>query len=195
MNRFLLAVFFLLLNIQLHAQSPHILVNDDDKQAVLEKVQQQKWAASIFEEMEKEVSVYADRHQTDPQWILSRYLMNRVPGKRYKRVYSDDSGQNLVKWEGDAPVPTVRINTYLRSPITEKGTSYRKPTIEELVPNDTSRVMFLFNPENNQKEWVDPQAYITSINGEINNLALDAAILYWLKGEEKYARFAADILD
>ena len=195
MNRFLLPLFFLFLTIQLHAQNPHILVNNDDRQAVLEKIRQQKWAASIFEEMEKEVSGYADRHQTDPQWILSRYLMNRVPGKRYIRVYSDNSGQNLVKWEGDAPVPTVRVNTYLRSPITEKGTSYRKPTIEELVPNDTARVMFLFNPETNQKEWVDPQAYITSINGEINNLALDAAILYWLKGDEKYARFAADILD
>jgi hypothetical protein len=121
--------------------------------------------------------------------------MNRVPGKRFTKVYSDNSGQSLVKWEGDAPVPTIRVNTYLRSPITEKGTSYRKPSIEELIPNDTARLMSLFNPETNQKEWTDPQAYITSINGDINNLALDAAIVYWLKGEEKYARFAADILD
>ncbi|HZK95694.1 MAG TPA: heparinase II/III family protein [Prolixibacteraceae bacterium] len=177
------------------AQNPHILVNAGEKQAVLDKIKQQFWAKSIFEEIQNEVSPYVERHVTNPEWILSRYLMNRVPGKRYTTVYSDESGSRLIKWEGDAPVPTVRVNTYLRTPITEKGTSYRKPTLYELVPNDTAKLMNLFNPETNQKEWVDPEAYITSINGEINNLALDAAILYWLNGDEKYAKFAADLLD
>ncbi|MBL7968526.1 MAG: heparinase II/III family protein [Prolixibacteraceae bacterium] len=195
MKKHYLLICWLLCAGQLLAQNPHILVSNDDKQEVLAKIKQQAWAKTIYSEMQKSVTPYADRHQTDPQWILSRYLMNRVPGKRYTKVYSDKGGQRLVKWEGNAPVPTVRVNTYLRTPITEKGTSYRKPTIEELVPNDTARLMNLFNPETNQKEWTDPQAYITSINGEINDLALDAAILYWLTGEAKYARFAADILD
>jgi hypothetical protein len=177
------------------AQNPHILVNSSDKQTVLKKIRQQVWAKSIYSDMEKEVAPYVDRHQTDPQWILSRYLMNRVPGKRYTKVYADNSGERLVKWEGDAPVPTVRVNTYLRTPITEKGTSYRKPAIEELVPNDTAKLMNLFNPETGKKEWTDPQAYTTDLNGDINDLALEAAILFWLTGEEKYARFAADILD
>ncbi len=192
-NLFILCI--LLLGLQAAAQNPHILVDSSDKRAVLAKINQQTWAKSIYADMQKGVDEYVNRHQTDPQWILSRYLMNRFPGKRYTRVYSNESGQRLVKWEGDAPVPTVRVNTYLRTPITEKGTSYRKPTIEELVPNDTAKLMNLFNPETNQKEWVDPEAYITSINGEINDLALDAAIIYWLTGEEKYARFSADILD
>ncbi|MCX6237393.1 MAG: heparinase II/III family protein [Bacteroidia bacterium] len=177
------------------AQNPHILVNASDKQSVLDKIKQQVWTQSIYKEIENEVTPYVERHKTDPQWILSRYLMNRVPGKRYTTVYSDESGSRLLRWTGDAPVPTVKVSTYLRSPITEKGASYRKPTIEELIPNDTSRVMFLLNPETNQKEWIDPQAFITEINGDINDLALNAAILYWLNGEEKYARFAADILD
>ncbi len=93
------------------------------------------------------------------------------------------------------PVPTTRINTYVRGPVTENGTAYRRPAIEEIVPNDTSKLMNLFNPETGKKEWIDPQGYITSINGEINSLALDAAIIYWLNGEEKYAKFAADLLD
>ncbi len=177
------------------AQNPHILVNAGDKQSVLEKVKQQVWAKSIFEEIQNEVNPYVERHTTNPDWILSRYLMNRVPGKRYTTVYSDESGSKLIKWAGDAPVPTVRVSTYLRTPITDKGTSYRKPTIEELVPNDTSRVMQLLNPDTGQKEWINPSEYITIINGEINNLALDAAILYWLNGDEKYAKFAADLLD
>lgn len=177
------------------AQNPHILVTNSDKQTVLDKVSQQSWAKSIYSEMQKGVDTYVERHQTDPQWILSRYLMHRVPGKRYTHAYADNAGQRLLRYSGDAPVPTVRVSTYLRSPITKKGTSYRKPTIEELVPNDTSSLMFLFNPEINQKEWVDPQAYITDINGDINDLALESAILYWLTGQEKYAKFAADILD
>jgi len=191
----LVIIFLTLTVITTTAQNPHILVNAGDKQSVLEKVKQQVWAKSIFEEIQNEVNPYVERHTTNPDWILSRYLMNRVPGKRYTTVYSDESGSKLNKWSGDAPVPTVRVSTYLRTPITEKGTSYRKPTIEELIPNDTSRVMQLLNPETGQKEWIDPAEYITIINGEINNLALDAAILYWLNGDEKYAKFAADLLD
>ena len=191
----LIVIIFFQLNLNLSAQYPHILVNDKDKKTVLDKIDQQVWAKSIFKEIWNEVTPYVERHTTDPQWILSRYLMNRVPGKRYTTVYSDDSGSKLIRWSGDAPVPTIRVSTYLRSPITEKGASYHKPSIEELVPNDTSFVMHLFNPETGKKDWIDPQAYIADINGDINDLALDAAITYWLTGEEKYAKFAADILD
>lgn len=198
LNKLFFSLFFLSIYLTENmaiAQYPHILVNAGDKQIILDKVKQQVWAKSIFEKTQNEVDPYVKRHQTDTQWILSRYLMNRVPGKRYTTVYSDQSGLNLIRYSGDAPVPTVKVNNYLRSPITEKGTSYGKPTIEELIPNDTSMVMNLFNPETGKKEWIDPQAYITEINGDINNLALDAALLFWLKDDEKYAKFTADILD
>ncbi len=175
--------------------TPHLLVHESEKSSILQKIEKQPWAGSIFREMKERVDPYANRHVSDPEWILSRYLMNRVPGKRYTRFYSDNAGQGLVKQEGDAQVPTVRMPTWLRTPITEKGTGYRRPEIEELVPYDTASVMMLFNPETSQKEPVDPKAFITDINGEINRLAQDAAILFWLTGEEKYARFSADILD
>lgn len=194
-NNLLILLLITLICGPVWAQNPHILVNNTDKQAVLKKIEKQAWANAIYSEMKEKVLPYVDRHQTDPDWILSRYLMNRVPGKRYTQFFADKSGQGLVGYGGDAPVPTIRINTWLRSPITKKGTSYRKPTIDELVPNDTSKVMLLFNPETNEKEWVDPQGYITSINGEMNELAMDAAIVYWLTGETKYAKFAADILN
>ena len=177
------------------SQNPHILVSEKDKPAVLEKIKQQAWAKTIFEKINNAVTPYVNRHVSDPQWILSRYLMNRIPGKYYTTVYSDNQGMGLVKWEGNAPVPTVRVSTYLRAPITAAGSHYEMPSIEELVPNDTSRVMHLLNTETGKKDWIDPQAFITDINGEINNLALDAAIVYWLTGDVKYARFAADLLD
>lgn len=195
MRKYLPLALWLFCVNQIWAQNPHILVASNDRADVLNKIEQQAWAKSIYADMNKSVTPYVDRHQTDPQWILSRYLMNRIPGKRYTRIYSDNSGSRVVKSEGDAPVPTVRISSYLRSPITEKGTSFRKPTLDEIIPNDTARLMNLYNSETGQKEWTDPQLYVAAINGGINQLALDAAILFWLNGEEKYATFAADILD
>ena len=194
-NKFAFIFIFSILGSSLFAQNPHILVNDGDKKAILLKIKEQVWAGKIFEEMSKTVSPYVERHTTDPQWILSRYLMNRIPGKHYTRVFADDSGSRLTAWTGNAPVPTVRVSTYLRAPITEKGTPYRRPNIDELVPNDTSRVMQCYNPETGQKDWIDPAEFISNINGEINNLALDASIVYWLTGDAKYARFAADLLN
>ena len=104
------------------AQNPHILVNDADKQAVLNKIKEQVWAKNILEEISQSVTPYVERHATDPQWILSRYLMNRIPGKHYTRVFADDAGSKLTSWTGNAPFPTVRVSTYLRAPITVKGT-------------------------------------------------------------------------
>ena len=182
-------------SIATHAQNPHILVQDADKQAVIKKVQTQEWARTILDKISKRVTPYADRHATEPQWILSRYQMNRIPGKYYTTVFSDSNGMRLVNWTGNAPNPTVRVSTYLRAPITEKGSPYRKPSLEELVPNDTARVMLCLNPETGKKDWIDPQEFYAAINGEINALALDAAILYWINGDVKCARFAADIID
>ena len=79
-------------------QHPHIFVNNGDKAAILNKIAHQPWAAKIFNEMKQRVTPYVDRHQTNPDWILSRYLMNRVPGKRYTRFFSDADGTQLIKW-------------------------------------------------------------------------------------------------
>ncbi|MBE7173609.1 MAG: heparinase II/III family protein [Williamsia sp.] len=174
---------------------PHILVKPGDKQAVLQKISQQPWAKKVYEEMMAKVTPYVERHKTDPQWILSRYLMNRAPGKHYTRFYSDEDGTALVRYAGDAPFPTVRVSPHKRQPITADGYSYKVPSIEELVPNDTSMKMWLqSNAPGAKKEWIDPQSFVENINGRINELVLDAAIVYWLSGKEAYARFAADVL-
>lgn len=174
---------------------PHILVHDDDKSVVLDKIEKEQWAHSIFEEVQKRLAVYVVRHKTDPNWILDRYLMNRVPGKRYTHFVSDREGTRLVEYKGDAPVPTIRVASHKRTPITPEGKPYVAPKIEDVVPQDTSMNMNLLNPSTKQFEMVDPQQYVSKINGEINELAYEAAVLYWLTGDESYARFAADILN
>lgn len=174
---------------------PHILVHDNDKSVVLDKIEKEQWAHSIFEEVQKRLAVYVERHKTDPNWILDRYLMNRVPGKRYTHFVSDCEGTRLVEYKGDAPVPTIRVAPHKRTPITPEGKPYVAPKIEDVVPQDTSMNMNLLNPSTKQFEMVDPQQYVSKINGEINELAYEAAVLYWLTGDESYARFAADILN
>ena len=47
--------------------------------------------------------------------------MNRIPGKRYTRFISDKEGTQLIGYEGDAPVPTVRVSPHKRAPITPQG--------------------------------------------------------------------------
>ena len=182
----------------IHAQNghPHILVNPEDKQAILEKISRNAWAKTVFDDMQHSVEPYVKRHSREPEWILSRYLMNRAAGKRYTRFFSDEDGTALIRYEGDAPYPTIRVSPHKRPPITADGYSYKTPKIEDLVPYDTSMKMLLTtNAPNARKEWVDPQAFVEGINGRINQLALDAAIVYWLTGKEEYAVFAADIIN
>ena len=174
---------------------PHILVKDEDKAAVLDKIEKRAWAKQIFNQMKDRLDGYVVRHQTEPDWILDRYLMNRIPGKRYTRFISDKEGTQLIGYEGDAPVPTVRVSPHKRSPITPQGRAYVVPEIEDVVPKDTSMTMNLLNPGTQEYERVDPQAFVAAINGKINTLAYEASVIYWLTGDEKYAKFAADILN
>lgn len=183
------------INLLAQTNHPHLLVKENDKAGIIGKMAGQEWARKVYDKMHTEVTPFVERHRTDPEWILSRYLMNRAEGRRYTHAYSDRDGTKMVGHSGDAPVPTVRVSTHKRPPITEKGSRYIKPRIEDLAPNDTSSRMWLLNPETRQKDLVDPQSMISDINGDINDLALSAAIIYWLHGDEGYARFAADILD
>lgn len=174
---------------------PHILIKDEDKAAILDKIEKEAWAKQIFNQTKERLEVYVKRHLAEPHWILDRYLMNRTPGKRYTRFISDKEGTQLIGYEGDAPVPTIRVSPHKRSPITVQGQAYVLPEIEDLIPNDTSMMMNLQNPATKKYERVDPQAYVAAINGKINTLAYEASVIYWLTGEEKYAKFAADILN
>jgi hypothetical protein len=174
---------------------PRILVNAGDKQQVLQKISRQPWAAKVYAEMKERIAPYVERHRRDPEWILSRYLMNRIPGKRYTEFVSDADGTKLIAYAGDAPYPTVRVAPHKRQPVSKDGYTYRQPTIEELTPYDTSMMMYMtVNSPDRRKEWADPQTFVDNINQKINELALDAAVIYWIDGDSSYARFAADIL-
>jgi len=188
---------FLLLNcIALVAQDhPRILVDNDDKQDVLLKIESQAWAKELYGGMLEKIEPIADRHTRQPEWILSRYQMYRVPGRHYTDFYTDPGGTALIKMEGNGPVPTIRGTTHKRPPLDPEGFRFRVPELEEFPVYDTAYEMFLQSTAPSGKwYWTDPQTMVGAINGAINTICLESAIIYWLTGEKKYASLAADIL-
>lgn len=137
------------------------------------------------------IEPFVARHATDPEWIVSRLQM--YWDSHATDVYID--GEVLDHVSGRAPVPTVR---YTASRATQ--TPYRRPALADIRPYQDSLGMWMQNTtaEGQPWEWADPRKTgrnVESMNIEIMNLARDAAFLYWWLGDERCARFAADIFD
>ncbi|GAA5221936.1 heparinase II/III family protein [Membranihabitans marinus] len=194
MSKYIIILLLFVNGIWGMGQHPFLLVQDSDRQGVLEKIEKFGWADSIYSKMKTHVDVYVDRHVTDSAWILDRYLMNWQEGRRYTQARTDKDGTAIVSYGGDAPIPTVRYSPHKRVPVSEDGYRYVLPSIEEIPPRYTRFTMALRHPQTGQRDTVDLQSYVGALQGKINDLARDAAIIYWLTKDEKYAKFAADIL-
>ena len=147
--------------------------------------------ATAMKELESKIRPYAERHVTDPEWIVSRLQM-------YWDTHATDvyvKGEVYSHAEGHAPVPTVRF-----AGAREASSNYRRPALADILPYQDTAGLWMYNKTlpGEPMEKVEPGktgGNITSINYEILNLARDAAFLYWWSGEESYAEFAADIFD
>ncbi|HEY0588419.1 MAG TPA: heparinase II/III family protein [Pseudoduganella sp.] len=148
--------------------------------------------AQQLEMLKNRVQPYVERHQKDPEWIVSRLQM----------YWQSHSTQVYVKngvydhAEGKAPSPTVRF-TGTR----DASTAYATPKLEDVKPymgeND---LLYLQNRSLPGQPWEWAQQaktgrIVESINMRIAELARDAAFLYWYSGDDAYARFAFDIFD
>ena len=175
--------------------SPRLLVFDHGKSEVIRKIEEKGWAGHIYSSMLARVTPYVDRHQTDPEWILSRYQMNWKPGSHFTTHISDPSGTELKAWSGNAPYPTVRVTTHKRPPVAPDGYRYRIPPLKDIKPYDTDSLWYMqTSGPSGDWSWAEPRLLTGSVNSRINALAVESAILYWLTGEERYARFSSDIL-
>ncbi|MFN5912896.1 MAG: hypothetical protein ACK43J_00755, partial [Chitinophagaceae bacterium] len=112
---------FILNIIQSQDLHPHILVQPSEKIAINRKIKEQQWAGKLYSDLKVRLAPYVRRHKTEPDWILSRYLMNRVPGKRFTDFISDADGTALIAYSGDAPFPTIRVAPHKRPPISKDG--------------------------------------------------------------------------
>ncbi|NND06844.1 MAG: hypothetical protein HKN87_10735 [Saprospiraceae bacterium] len=171
-------------------QHPEIYITDDEKVAFMLRLEESGRARAFVEQLRKKVSPYVYRHKEDPTWIVSRLQM--YWNTKYARVYVN--GMDFSHGEGQAAVPTVRF-----SGSRDWATDYLRPDLEDVLPfMDDRRGLYLQNGKKKGEpwEWVHPSEtghIVERINEEILDLAADAAFLYWLEGDERYATFASDI--
>jgi hypothetical protein len=185
----LFALTLLLLGCKKELDHPRIYITNDKKAVFTEKLNKTEWARSSYEVIKDGVEKYVDRHQTDPEWIISR--MQMYWDTHYERVYV--KGDAFLHGTGRAPVPTVKFAGH-RDPATD----YAIPSLEDTQPYMDKKGMYLQNmtKEGHPWEWVHPSKtgrIIGQMNDRIMGLAADAAFLYWYTGEEKYAVFASAI--
>lgn len=167
---------------------PSFLTTPEGLEETRQLIADEHWAKEVFEKLKDRTDRYADM---DPDWLSSRLQM-------YWNTHASDvyiKGEFYESVGGDpAPVPTV-VFTGSRG----HATDYKRPRLEELTPyQEDPRGMYLANNKDDKKEWVPigkTGRMIESINNEILGIARDAAFLYWLTGEDKYAKLAESVFD
>ncbi|MGQ1947734.1 heparinase II/III domain-containing protein [Geofilum sp. OHC36d9] len=164
---------------------PRIYSGSTSNADFLKSVNNVEWKKQLIQKKKENVEKYLEKCKDEPEWLVSRLQMNWTT--KHTEVFLH--GGKFSHSSGKAPVPTVRF-----SGTRDWATDYRTPSIEEVEPYfDDERGMHLENKKTGEKEWVHPSKVgfaIERINQSIMSVAEDAAFLYWLTGEEKYAAFA-----
>lgn len=190
-NRLLIFILNIFISINLFSQEhPCLFVDNDEHLLICSKIEKETWANEAFHNIVYRVKKYVDIHEKDKNWIISRMAMYWKKGERYTQCYL--KSQNWDRGEGDAPVPTVRM------PGMRTWNKYVNVPLEERVPyNETGDMWGVSRIEPNAPKVLVPYKesghMIRSNNVEILTLAEDAAFVYWITKDEKYARFATDI--
>ena len=126
----------------LWAIHPRIYVSDSDRVAIKQKISDQTWAKEAFERIKHKIDPYVERHQSEPEWIVSRLAMYWKEGERYTQCYLKKETWDYG--EGNAPVPTVRMpgmrtwNKYYNVPLEERS-PYNKTGALKNVPGNQDR--------------------------------------------------------
>jgi len=167
---------------------PRIYTTNSSKEVFLKTLENVAWKKELVEKKKQNLEKYLTYCEEDPTWLVSRLQMNWKT--KHNKVYL--KGGDFSHSEGSAPVPTVRY-----SGTRDWATDYKRPKLEAVEPYfDDSRGLFLEHKNTGVKEWIHPSEAgfaIEKINQEIMQLVEDAALLYWLTGEQKYAEFATPV--
>ena len=172
---------------------PRLMTNDDNRLVVQNQIKSEQWAKDVFGGILDRINPYIEKTQQEPDWMYSRLMMYWT--SKATQVYIN--GGVYSHADGKAPVPTVRFGS-----TRGVASAYKRPKIEDIIPymDDTKGVYFHnSSKENNPLEWTEQAnisgSNIESVNEEILRLAKDAAFVYWITKDTKYAKFSFDILD
>ena len=169
---------------------PRIVTVPERKKETLQQIAQQPWAKQVLDNLKSSVDPYVDEAA---DFLSSRLYMNwnTCAEKIFIKgeFFSHSGGEK-------APFPTVMF-----SGARSHATSYARPSIDRRLPYaDETKGVLMHNKslQGQPLEWVHPSKVGTQIesgNVDIMNKARDAAYLWWLTGEEKYAVSASKVLD
>lgn len=169
---------------------PRVLTTANEKGNIITLIKKEAWAKEVYHKIKTRTDVYADKA---PEWLVSRLQM-------YWNSCATDvfvKGEVFSHVGGDkAPAPTVRYTGARAS-----TTIYGRPKLEDILPYmDDDRGLWFHNrsKEGWPLEWAEPAKTgrnIESINREIVGIARDAAFLWWITGELKYAALAREVFD
>lgn len=175
-------------------EHPRYMTTPKGKVETLKLIEKEAWAKDIFEKLKRRTDIYVQRTEEQSDWLLSRlamYWKTHATNVYIKSETFDHTGGPK------APVPTVRYTG-------TRGTmaTYGRPKLENIIPYDddeNGNVTFCNNSlPGHPQEKVHPSKTgrnIENINCEIIGIARDAAFLYWLTGDERYARLASGVFD
>ena len=171
-------------------EHPRIYTTNNAKDAFLKTIDKVAWKKELVEKKKENLEKYLKLCEENPQWLVSRLQMNW--NTKHDKVFL--KGGEFSHSEGKAPVPTVRF-----SGTRDWATEYTNPKLEDVQPYfDDSRGLYLAHKKNKKMEWVHPSKsgfVIDKINEQIMRLVEDAAFLYWLTGDKKYAEFARPVFE
>lgn len=145
----------------------------------------------IIKKLRAKVDPYLERVTKQPDWLYSRLQMFWSTHATEVFCHSESFDH---PGGGRAPEPTVKMDG-TRS----HQSFYNRPKIEDLVPYDDDgqgNVTFI-NPKTGKMEKVNPNMTgrnISSINVMILSIARDAARLYRLTGDRRYADMALPVV-
>ena len=171
---------------------PRLQVDKDDKEKINTAIRTEEAARTAFHQLKLAIDPYVTRCEADSAWLFSRLQLYWKT--RSTEVYI--KGGVYDHAEGEAPVPTVRFPG-----ARDNVTIYGAPKLEDMLPYvDDPRGVYLVNRSKPGQplEWAEISKTgrtIEGINTMIMGMAHTAALLYWITGDEQYARFAFPVFD
>ena len=175
----------------LAADHPRVYFSAADLPRLRQKVAEVKWAGDIVRGWHRDVDALVERHAREPEFIVSHLQMHWEKGKRYTHFYTD--GNFIPRRDGNAKYPTIRP-PYARS----WGDGIKSGDWKNDPPYSDGRLRAKNPAESPTGDGLIPfertgQAY-ENLNDWFLRLAYWSAIIYQLEGDERYAKFAADIV-
>ena len=169
---------------------PRLILPKINKEDILKNIESSEDVKQSYNAFKSKISKYVAQYKTDPEWLSSRFQM-------YWKSHATNvyvNGEYYSHADGKAPVPTVRL-TGQRDYVSD----YKTPKLEDVKPYlEDERGLYLENSKTNQWEWVKPSKTgraIENTNENIMGIARDASLVYFLEGNEDYAKMALHLFD